>query len=224
MDNTTLRDMIYDYVSDAVIYGNVNKEWANTWLARLGANTLQGKNEYRLNVPIVGVYGRRVTASSRAEALKLFNEHVERVAAAGKITADGSYDNVYHVTFPNAGAASQPEFFSGPEDPDTETPELTGDELKAQIRAMLREGVAEQGWDHSYANRALENMGLEPLPALVKKMVDVPVMGTATIGVRVFEGDDPNAVAEAAVARLRRYPKAVVSVVEVGEVGVSVQA
>ena len=213
-----LREQIRAWTWEAVQYGNVDRGWANSWLARLGAETLgNSRSEYRINIPITGVYGRRITANSRADALEQFGTYLSQMLAKGKITADGSYDNVYRVTLPEGVELEQAEFYSGPEDPETGGPELDLQGLREQIPAMLREGVAAQGWGHTYANQALVAMKLPTLPNIVVKMVDVPVMATTTVQVRAFEGDDDEAVRAAAVAKVRQSPTTNVTVTEIGE-------
>lgn len=216
-DMQTMRTLLHEAARNAVYYGDTDKNWANSWLARLGAETINVKSEYRINVPITGVYGRRITASSRAEALRVFQSHVERVAKAGKITADGSYDNVYKVAL--NPAAGDVQFYSGPEDADTEAAlELDEDGLKQQIRAMLREGVSTQSWRLDYANDTLGQMGVDPLPEVVQKTVDVPVMGTATVSVIVFADEQNDAdVREKAKKIIAAKPTVKTVVSEIGD-------
>lgn len=186
--------------------------WANAQLARLGATPITGRAEYRMNQPITGVFGWRCTATSRAEALARFNEQVARVAEAGKITADGSYDNVYGVKF-----TGEPVFYSGPEDPDVSTAEdLDLDGLKTAIREMFKQGAILHGWNVGYADRALSAMGLDTLPPSAIKTVEVPVSGVVQMPVRVFEGDHDNAVQYAAAATIARAGNVSVKPDEVG--------
>src|ERR687887_2216070 len=81
-----LRQKIHEAATGAVKYG-VDRDWANAWLAKLGAQPVTGTAEYRMNVPITGNYGWRCTASSRTEAAQRFLEQVQRVASQGRITA-----------------------------------------------------------------------------------------------------------------------------------------
>lgn len=210
----TLREQIRAWTREAVECGYVDRSWANGWLARLGAKTLgNGRSEYRINQAITGVYGRRITANSRADALEQFNTYLSQALAKGKITADGSYDNVYQLKL----AEGTPQFYSGPEDPETDGPELDLQGLREQIPAMFREGVSSHGWGHSYANRALIAMELPTLPNIVVKTVDVPVVATTTVQVRAFEGDDDEVVRASAIAKVRQSPTTKVTVTEIGE-------
>jgi len=210
-----LRNRITAYTAGAVKYGNVDRDWANTWLIRLGADPVTGSAEYRINVPITGNFGKTITANSRAEALAQFAEHINRVTAAGQIT-DGRCDGVYGVQF---STDYEPTFFSGPADVPTDAndsvPGLDG--LKQGIRQMLKEGVTEQGWGHMYAVKALELMELPPLPAMVSKVVEVPVSGTTRLNVRVFEGDGDDVVQQAAARQIAASQMLAVVADEVGE-------
>lgn len=210
-----LRTRIHQYTDAAVRYAGVNRDWANTRLAQLGAETLSGRASYQVNVPITGSYGRTIKASSRAEAARKFQEHIARVAQVGRITtAMDSYDSVYGVEF-IAGADIV--FASGPQDPETEDAlPLTPDGLKLAIRDMLLEGVSRQGWGHMYASEAAADMGLEKLPAVVVKTVTVPVQGTTQVEVRVFEGDSTEDVEVAVKAALAKSGHVVVKAEEFG--------
>jgi len=209
----SLRQQITQYAAAAVRYGRVDRNWVNTWLVRLGAQPIPGGAKYQINMPVTGVFGKTVYASTRAEALEKFNQEVGRVAAAGQIT-DGKCDNVYDVQF----LGWVPTFFSGPEDlPESDTvPGL--DALKDDIRRMLKQGVSEQGWGHSYAVDALATLGLAPLPALVHKTVSVPVGGVARLDVNVFEGDDDEVVQAAAASVMARTKMINIKPDEVGMV------
>jgi hypothetical protein len=202
VESAALRHKLHLAAAGAVKYGHIDRDWVNAWLLRLGADPVTGYAEYRINTPVTGVYGKTVKASTRAEALEKFNQHVARVSAAGQ-TADGACDIVYGIEFTDA----EPTFFSGPQDPPPPGDEVPGlDGLKSGIRQMLMQGVTEQGWGPSYARSAIALMGLEPLPPLVHRTVSVPVSGIAEMTVSVFEGDgtpDVQAAAAAAVARMQ---------------------
>jgi hypothetical protein len=206
-----LRQEITQHAAAAVRYGHIDRNWVNTWLIRLGAEPVAGGAKYQINVPVTGVFGKTVHASTRAEALEKFNQEVARVGAAGQIT-DGHCDGVYDVAF----NGETPTFFSGPEDlPEQGTvPGL--DALKNDIRQMLKQGVSEQGWGHSYAVAALASMGLAPLPALVHKTVHVPVGGVARLDVNVFEGDDDETVQSAAAGVMARSKQVTITPDEIG--------
>jgi hypothetical protein len=208
-----LRQEITQYATLAVRYGHVDRSWINTWLIRLGAEPIAGGAKYQINVPVTGLFGKTVFASTRAEALEKFNQEVARVGAAGQIT-DGHCDGVYDVAF----NGETPTFFSGPEDAPEQGTVPGLDALKDDIRQMLKQGVSEQGWGHSYAVAALASMGLAPLPALVHKTVSVPVGGVARLDVNVFEGDDEEAVQSAAASTMARSKQVTITPDEVGTV------
>lgn len=209
-----LRQQLTMATAKAVKFG-VDRDWANTRLIALGAEPLCTRAAYKMNVPITGLFGRTVMAYSRTEAAALFAETVAKVVRNGsKINAQCN-DNVYRIEF----AEVPPTFYSGPEDPhQTGEPAPGLDGLKAGIRAMLREGVTQQGWDIGYADRTLASMGLEALPQPTYKKVSVPVSGVAEVSVLVFEGDDVQASASAA---LRLAGKVFIKPEEVGEATIS---
>ncbi len=209
-----LREVLTSYAQGAVKYGNVDRDWINDWLMRLGADPVTGYAEYRINTPITGLYGKTISASTRGEALEKFKKHMACVQNAGKI--DPNYSGrVYAVEFDG-----EPTFFSGPQDPPTGKvdKEIGVDGLKAGIREMLMRGVTEQGWGHKWALDASDAMGLEPMPALVHRTVSVPVSGTAEVTVPVFEGDGPVDVQAAATAAVARMQLVSVKPDEVGAV------
>lgn len=206
-----VREQIAQYTRQAISYGHVNRDWANSWLAKLGAAVITGTAEYRMNVPITGAYGWRCKATSRAEALEVFQRQVARVASAGKITADGSYDNVYELAI-----VGGPVFYSGPEDVPATAEPLAGDELRAAIRDMLKEGVSQRNWGHRYANEALDDMGIDQLPALSVRTVEVPVSGIHRVTVTVFEGEGDDAVQQAVTAKVGSAKNINITADEVG--------
>lgn len=208
-----LRQKLSQVAAGAVAYGNVDRDWVNERLVRLGASPVTGQAQYKINVPITGNYGTTVTASSRVEALEMFTKYAERVAAAGQITDGHHCQGVYGVQL----TGEVPTFFSGPQDPEPYVGTVPGlDALKAGIRRMLMDGVTEQGWGHSHAVHAIEIMGLEPLPELVHKTVTVPVSGTAQLTVNVFQGDDDQAVQSATTAWMGRAKQVIVTPDEIG--------
>jgi hypothetical protein len=217
-----LRQQISQHAAGAVKHG-VDRDWANGWLARLGAAQITGIAEYRMNTPITGNYGWRTKAHSRVEAAEKFLEQAKRVAEQGKITADGSYDNVYDVVFLQPGIVS---FHAGPEDQtndDAETLDLAG--LRAAIRNMIKEGIAQQGWNLGYATRAMASMGgMDPLPAATTKMVKVPVSGFTEVSVMVFDGDGDEAVQAAAASKMARAGNVYIKPEEIGAVTVASEA
>lgn len=211
-----LRETFRGIAHNAVTYAHINMDWVNASLAALGIQPIGGKAEYRMKVAITGAYGWRVKAGSRAEAMEQFKRNVARVASAGKIVADGSYDNVYDLE-----VVGEPEFYAGPEDPEVTDPDsFTLDELKAGIRDMLKEGVRLHGWGHSYAVEAAEQLGLESLPSLVTKTVEVPVSGVYKTTVQMFADDGDEAVQERVKAVMAAVEMVPVKAEEVGPVQV----
>lgn len=205
--------------AESAVEHHVNRDWVNGWLRRLGAKQITGPAEYRMNIPLTGSYGWRCNAGSRAEAAQRFLEQVQRVMSQGKITADGSYDNVYDVKFNEPVTASDVVFYAGPEDPaETDDPIPGLDALKVEIRKMLMEGVAEQGWGRPYANHTLASMDLEALPALKVMTVDVPVSGVYKAKVAMFPDATDEDVQRAAMRLVRRMHSVVVTPDEVGTV------
>lgn len=215
-----LRQQVSQYASAAVIHGHVDRGWTNAWLVRLGVQPIIAQSRYQINAPITGNYGTTVTAASRAEALKKFSQYVATVTAAGQVNGStgGHCDGVYAVQF----TGGEPVFYSGPEDIEASGAPVPGlDALKDGIRQMLKQGVAERGWGYSYAQVAVAAMDLEPLPELHNKTVTVPVSGTATVGVLVFDGDEDAAVQSAALATLGRMAYVHVKPEEIGTVLIS---
>lgn len=211
-----LRAKLTNATAGAVRHG-LDKGWANTQLAALGAQTITGTSEYRMNIPVSGVYGWRCKATSRTEALAKFMEQVKRISEAGKITADGSYDNVYDLTVTDEVAT----FYAGPEDVTADDAEpLTLADLKVRITGMLREGVMGYGWNYRYAQKALSDMGLDALPNVTTKQVKVPVSGFTTTSVMVFEGADDSDIQAAAAGALSRVGNVYMTPDEIGGVQV----
>jgi hypothetical protein len=142
---------------------------------------------------------RRLVAIG-AQALEKFNQYLQNIIDQGEIAGFHYGDGVYYVQ-----SAGEAQFFSGPEDPPVvdpdNIPDLAG--TREGIRALLKDAVTSQGWGYSYAASALEDMGLEPLPKLVPRTVQVPVSGTAQMKVMVFEGDDDEAVRKAVQGHIR---------------------
>lgn len=217
----TLRSKLHIWTESAVSREpGVDREWANTWLARLGVTPVIGKSEYRLNTPVTGYFGYTIVATSRAEAQKIFKQLVDKVAQAGKISSDVVYcPAVYDVEFPNPDEVT---FFAGPADPAMgPSPEQVPDaELPVQIRQMLIEGVMEQNWGYTYARNALKDMGLPKLPDIGYRTVDVPVSGTAQVQIRVFEDSDDAAVQRIVAAQLRNSGQVAIKPEEMGEASV----
>jgi hypothetical protein len=216
-----LREKIGNAGANAVNYGNLDRDWVNNWLTRLGANPVTGEAEYRINQPITGLFGRTIKATSRTEALAKFNAEVAVVTRAGKIVHHQSYNNVYRVTF----ADTAPTFHSGPEDVAPAADVITGlDNLKAAIRTMLREAVTEQGWSYRGAQQILDAMGLEKLPERVVRNVQVPVSGMATLAVTLFEEDGVEGLRRSTAAAVRRQGELVtVKAEEIGEANLVAQ-
>lgn len=206
-----LRQQIHQYAYLANRYGHVDRDWINARLNRAGAELITGKSTYKLNVPISGLMGATVTANNRAEAVERFNAYVQNVVAAGQLNSG----SVYQVVFDGTA----PQFYSGPLDPPEQEdgPELDLQGLRTFLRDMLMEGVAEKGWRHSAAIEAVAEMGLEPLPPLVHKSVEVPVSGTHRLDVTVFEGADDDTVQRAAHAKFSKAELVPVKPDEVGE-------
>lgn len=209
-----LRQQITQYATNSVEYGHVDRDWVNTRLNRMGAEPVTGKAKYQINVPIDGSYGTTITASSRTEALEKFALITAGVVAAGQIRPTHCGEGVYGVTL--TGGA--PVFFSGPEDPDVydEGPMPGLADLRVYIRAMLMEGVTEQGWGWGYARQAADAMGLEALPQLETRTVQVPVSGMTTVDVAVFAGADDEAVQRATAGVMSRSKAVYVQPEEIG--------
>jgi phage host-nuclease inhibitor protein Gam len=210
-----LRRSITERTTAAVKYGHVDRDWANGWLDRLGVELVTGEAQYKINVPIVGSYGTTVTATSRTEALEKFNQYAAKVAAAGQVTDGQHCQGVYNIELVTG---AEPVFFSGPQDPDPQTPAKTPglDALKDGIRQMLKQGVTEQGWGITYAADALDAMGLPPLPLLEYRTVNVPVSGTAQVTVAAFVGDEDEKVQRVAAGAMRRTKQVVIEPDEIG--------
>lgn len=208
----SLRYQLTQATAGAVKNG-VDRDWANTRLVALGAQPVTGTAEYRMNLSITGLYGWRCKAGSRAEALARFNEQITRLTGTGKITAYGSYDNVYSLAF-----HGDPTFYSGPEDIAQAVDKVPGgDDLKVAIRDFLKAAVLEQGWGHSYAQSLLNSMGIEPLPELRHRKVTVPVSGAVEISVPTFDGATDEEVQAAAAATISRSKYVSVQAEEVGQ-------
>jgi len=214
-----LRTKITGWADGAVKHGGVDRDWANSWLRKLGAEQITGYSEYRMNVPLTGFYGWRCKASSRAEAAERFLAQVKRITKAGKITADHSNDSVYDVAFvDDPVTVHDVHFYAGPEDPTESTDPVPGlDGLKVGIRAMLMEGVAEQGWNYQYAVQAVSSMDLPPLPDFGYRTVEVPVSGIHKTQIRAFADADDEAVQRVVASHLKRQGSALyVAVDEMG--------
>lgn len=171
--------------------GWYGREWANQYiLTPLGIENLgtRERSEYRINIAITGNYGRRVSATSRKEALAEFFKYLQATLGKGKITADGSYDNVYRVALVEG---AEPVFYSGPEDPEdlaANRPATVAD-LKARYREILMALRLADGSNvpaETY-NAELKNLGLDPLPPVQTYTVQVPVAGTTTLTVRGYD-------------------------------------
>lgn len=213
-ERDTIHSVVWNATVRAVRHGHVDRDWANGWLQSLGIKTLPGGSTYRINVPITGHYGHTVQAANRTEALAKFKSHVTRVAQAGQVT-DGNCDGVYGIQFQDG---YEPVFFSGPQDPGEDVPgERSITELRAAVVRMLKEGVAEYGWNPDYANATLTDLGLPLLPECHVQSVTVPVAGTAHISVLVFDGDSPEQVAAKAQRMAMAGHALVVQPEEVGE-------
>jgi len=217
-DAHNLRIGIHQYATAAVKYGHVDRDWVNSALVRLGAQPVTGSATYKLMAPISGMLGKTITAPDRVTALAEFEKAVQHTLNSGKV--DGSYGmRVFQVQAADGETGGKAVFFSGPQDVQVpgETPELSLADLKTSIRNMLKEGVAEHGWGYSYAVNAADAMELEPLPALVTKTVQVPVSGTTTVNVPVFEDADDEAIQRATAAKLSGAQALHVKPEEMGE-------
>lgn len=211
-----LRTNIRAYAEQAAYHGNVDRGWINSSLIRLGAEPIEASAYYQVYAPITGVFGKTVKANSRAEATEMFNKAFAKALEAGVV--DGGYGARVFQMKENP-AAGGVQFHSGPEDTETDPvlPLLPLDDLKAAIRNMLKEGVAEHGWGYHYAQDALEHLGLEKLPPLVQKTVEVPVSGTTTVHVQVFEDSDDAQIQRATLAQLSGAKSVHVKPEEMGE-------
>lgn len=208
-----LRRQISEYATAAVQHG-IDRDWVNTRLHHLGAASVTGPARYQINVPVTGNYGTTVTANSRAEALTKFNLYAQQAASRGHV-GPGSYhcEGVYGVEFFGA----EPVFHSGPKDLDlSDVKDIDLAALREGIRQMIKLAVGGQGWSHGHAVVQLEEMGLEPLPALTTQSVRVPVNGTAQLEVSVFDGASDEEVQATITAAVARYKNLVVTPEEVG--------
>jgi len=211
-DAATLRKLVTQFAGSAVRHG-VDRDWANGWLRSLGAAPIAGENIYKVNVKVTGDFGRTIKAATRADALRIFQAHVARINGDGKITPQNCDDRIYHVQF-----GDEPVFASGPEDPsDSDTPELTLDELKTNIRVMLMQGVAEQNWGYRWAQSALDHMGLPQMPKRTYKTVEVPVSVSAPVTITAFEGDDDATLTALAARKLAQLSSVSGKPVEIGD-------
>lgn len=171
--------------------GWYGRQWANEHiLTPLGIENLgsRDRNEYRINIAIRGNYGRRVSATSRKEALAEFFQHLNKTLEKGKITADGSYDNVYRVELVEG---AEPVFYAGPEDPESLAANrpATVAELKARFREILMALRLTHGSNvpaEAY-NAELSVLDLDPLPEVKSYVVEVPVAGTTKLTVRGYD-------------------------------------
>lgn len=189
---------IRNHARSFVNYYNT-EQWVNEHiLMPLGIENLGSRSrvEYRINIAIKGNYGRRVTACSRKEALAEFFQHLQKTLEKGKITADGSYDNVYRVELVDG---AEPVFYAGPEDPEdiaVNRPPTVAD-LEARFRevvlaARLRDDnkVSRSQYDH-----ALTALNLEPLPQEQTFQLEIPITGVTTVAVRAYDEDGARAAA-----------------------------
>lgn len=210
-----LRKEITQHARGAVKFGNVDRDWVNTRLARLGAEIVTGDAQYKINVRVLGDYGTTITAGSRTEAVEKFKQIVSNLAAAGQIRTARCGEGIYNVSFDDV---AEPVFFSGPQDfvADADNPVPGLDALKDGIRQMIKQGVTEQGWGYSYAIAQLASMGLPTLPPMEYRTVNVPVTGTAEIVVSVFEDADDVVVQNAAEGVMTRAKSVVIKPEEIG--------
>lgn len=211
-----LRHQIRDLATLAAQYGRVDRGWINSSLIRLGIDPIVTSAYYQVYAPITGVLGKTIKATSRAEATELFNKAFAKAIEAGVV--DGGYGARVFQLAENP-AAGGVQFHSGPEDTEADPvlPVLPLADLKAGFRAMLKEGVAEHGWGYVYAQQTLEQLGLEKLPQLVCKAVQVPVSGMATVHVDVFEDSDESGIQRATAAKLTGAQTLRVKPEEMGE-------
>ena len=211
-----LRLKITDYATGVVNHGGVDRDWANTWLASIGAKPVSGANEYRLSAPITGTYGAVITASNRAEAQERFDQKLGHVLATGKINDCHHHGhNVYDIVLNLAAGGTT--FYSGPEDAATVIPAVGLAEIRGLIRDMIKEGVALQGWSVYHAGRALRAMNLPELPEFTSQTVRVPVTGYTAVSVIAFEGEDEATVAERGASTVRASKAVAVTPEELGE-------
>ena len=212
-----LRQKIHTYARGAVECGGVDRDWVNQRLNRIGADLVTGDVQYQINTPIIGNYGTTIVAPNRVTALAKFNEIVEQIVAKGEIRNRNYGQGVYGVKLnPAAGGA---QFFSGPEDVvSEESPFQTLEAVRAAIRSMIKDAVVEQGWGHYHAERQLEELGLEPLPKLVSRTVQVPVSGMASLHISVYENADDADVQAVTATLMGRMSQVIVSPDEIGSV------
>lgn len=205
-----LRQRITEYAAAAVKVANIDRDWINARLARLGAEPVYGTAKYQINAAFTGNWGTTIYAESRAEALEKFDEYRTAIANHGRLTGLFHGSAIYDVVF----SGGEPVFYSGPQDPDLSgtVPPTSLDDLKSGIRAMLKAAVTEQGWSYQHALNQAETMGLEPLPKLVNKAVQVPVSGNASVIVQVFDDDGEDAVQSVVTGALARNKKGILVV------------
>lgn len=188
MNIDQIRYTIREEAGNAIRYGNVDKAWVNSWLAKLGIEPYSGGNTYRLNIPITAVFGASLQAANRAEAKEKFLSLFNHTLAAGQINEGAYCQHAYQV---QAVPGAEVTFYAGPEDVvlDTDPKTLTSVEVIDLLWEMLKEGVTGKGWNWGYANRLLSNVGSnKSLPKLEWVTATVLVAGTAKVNVMVFEG------------------------------------
>lgn len=205
-----LRQRITGYAAAAVKVANIDRDWVNARLVRLGAEPVTGTAQYQINAAFTGNWGTTIFAQSRAEALEKFDEYRTAIANHGKLTGLFHGSGIYDVVF----SPADPVFYSGPQDPLLLTSDLVTnlDDLKSGIRAFLKAAVTEQDWSYQHALNQAETMGLEPLPKLVNKAVQVPVTGNASVIVQVFDDGDEDAVQSAVTGMMDRHKKGILVV------------
>lgn len=214
-----LLDRLTSAAAGAAFDQGADKEWLNPRLVALGAKPITATSTYRINVPMTGLLGMTVEATSRTEATAAFQRRVAALVGRGsKINDCHRYgDNVYRIVV-DQDALAAPTFYSGPEDPDGEpVAPLSLIELKDGIRQFLRAAVVETSWGYYHANRTLAKMGLDALPKLVRKQVQVSVSGTVGVSVLVYEAAGLEEVQAATAAYMAKNKHVHVQPDEVGE-------
>lgn len=202
----TARSRVESWLQKCIEYGQARPAWASQAAYALGvaAPQMHTMNEYRVNIAVEGLYGRRVSAASRVEAERKFRAELERMLAMGKITAaNGSYDNVYRVKLADG---AQVTFHSGPEDPiqgvNPDAPDSLEDFQTVLVR-QLKAGIVDGAVSVSNADALLGELGMAYLPEVKKATIMVSVTSTVEVPAAYFEDDGPDSAAERASEKVR---------------------
>jgi hypothetical protein len=170
-----LRDLIFDTAKDGVAIGEITAEWANKKLAKLGVvKRLDSLNRYKIATTVTADVELEVYGADRAAALDAFNAKVND-----------------RITVAAADAPFALKFVSGPEDPtgqvDPDAP-TTVDATLVKLREYIMLGViAGPRYCEKGANRILAAYGLDPVPAMKKFTVGMPVEAAMKTTVEAYD-------------------------------------